>query len=277
MPPEPNLDFIGSAQFFIYSILFFGSIFFVVERLAPAEKNTPFFKKDFALELGLSFLNTVLCGPVFRFGIALFLIKYIAPFIPYQFFDSFIQSFPLPLQIVLGMLIADLSTYWRHRFTHNYMWKFHSIHHSALQLTWLTALRLHPVDVLVATLFDTAFLYVLGFSGEGIALAALMMGTYNFFTHTNLNLSFPKPIRYILASPNFHRWHHANQKDAYNKNYCSVFSCLDLLFGTYHHPESALPEQYGLSDKEQKDYPPTLAGQLIYPFKTTKKKNADPT
>ena len=90
------------------------------------------------------------------------------------------------------------------------------------------------------------------------------------FTHANINLKFDKPLRYVLASPHYHRWHHAGEKHAYNKNYCAMFSLIDLMFGTYYHPER-LPKGYGLEPLEQKDYPDGLLGWLAYPFKQVAK------
>jgi sterol desaturase/sphingolipid hydroxylase (fatty acid hydroxylase superfamily) len=152
-------------------------------------------------------------------------------------FDETLRHLPLALQILLGLLLVDFSTYWRHRFTHKYMWQYHAFHHSAEEITWITSLRLHPVDYAVAMLVDTIFLYFLGFGGQGIAAALVIAQVYNYFTHLDLNVQFKKPLCYVLASPHYHRWHHATDKSAYDKNFCGIFSFLDVIFGTYHHPD----------------------------------------
>ena len=145
------------------------------------------------------------------------------------------------------------------------MWSFHAIHHAAQNLSWITALRLHPIDILVAVFFDVIFLHIFGFSAPGIFIAMLVIKGYNYFTHANVDMKFGVPVRYIFASPNFHRWHHAVEKEAHNKNYCSMFSLLDVMFGTYYHPED-LPKGYGLSRFEQRNYPAGLMGWIVYPF-----------
>ena len=145
------------------------------------------------------------------------------------------------------------------------MWSFHAVHHAAKNISWLTGLRLHPIDLLIATTFDVFILHIFGFDAPGILFAVIIMKCYNHFTHANLDLQFPKPVRYIFASPNYHRWHHASEKEAHNKNYCVIFSLLDVIFGTYYHPEQ-LPAGYGLTKNEQKQYPTSLLGWINYPF-----------
>ncbi len=257
--------FIKSGASFSTEIIVIGLVFFAIERLRPAEKDTPFFKSDFRQELGFALINALIFLPIFTIFVALAL-NYIAePLIPYQMFAGEIEALPIVLQMLLGAFILDFSTYWRHRFTHRYLWPVHSIHHSALSINWLTGMRLHPIEILVALFFDLFLLHVLGFGGAGMLFAMVFLRGYNHFTHANINLEYKAPLKYILASPKYHRWHHADEFAAHGKNYCSTFSCIDLAFGTFYHPEG-LPKGYGIGD-DQAHYPQALHGQLLYPFK----------
>ncbi len=90
----------------------------------------------------------------------------------------------------------------------------------------------------------------------------------NYFVHSNIVLDYPKPWKYIFVSPNMHRWHHALEPEAHNKNYCVVFAFVDYLLGTYYVPDNALPKGYGsnraeLDDIERK----TILSELTIPFK----------
>lgn len=266
-----DLKLINAGWELILQLLFFGFLFYIVERIRKADPDIPFIKKDLYTELALAVLNGTIFTPVFTFLLGLTVIIFYQSFLPYQLFDDVLSDLPMIVQVLLGAFIIDFSTYWRHRFTHNYMWSFHSIHHSAKQLTWISGLRLHPIDLFIAIVFDTTLLYIFGFSGEGMVFAVLFVAFYNFFTHANLDLKYSRPFRYIFASPNFHRWHHATDKSAYDKNFCAVFSCLDLAFGTYYHPEE-LPRETGLSPGQQKSYPVPLHKQLLYPFNRIYKK-----
>jgi len=252
---------------FTLQLIVIGAIFFFIEKIRPAEKNTHFIKSDFKQELGLAVLNTSVFYPIINAIFAIAILKALIDFLPYQIFNEQLSTLPLLLQVLAACFIMDFATYWRHRTTHRvkWLWPFHSIHHAAKNVNWLTSARLHPVDVLVATIFDVVILHIFGFEATGIAIAVLVIGLYNFFTHANIDLKFQKPIRYIFASPNFHRWHHATEKSAYDKNFCAMFSLLDVMFGTYYHPED-LPEGYGLEPQEQELYPKSMWGWLTYPF-----------
>lgn len=258
-------DLFAHASDFLGELLVVGAVFFLIEKIRPAEKSIGFFKPEFWQEIGLALLNTLLFIPVFAIGITFGVQHIIQPLIPHQMFATDIEALPILMQALLGAFILDFSTYWRHRFTHKYLWPVHSIHHSAEHLSWITSMRLHPLDVLTALIFDMTILHIVGFGGPGIVFSILFLKGFNYFTHANIEVKFSKPTRYIFASPVFHRWHHATEKEAHDKNFCAMFSCIDLVFGTYYHPEH-LPESYSLGE-DQKDYPHTLGGQLLYPFK----------
>lgn len=248
-------------------IIIFGLLFFFLERINPAEKETKFFKDDMKNELFLATVNILIFIPIGLFLATLFIEMVVTPVIKKQMFAEQITAMPLMIQIILGAVILDFATYWRHRFTHHYMWSYHSVHHSAGQLTWISGLRLHPMDVFAGIMFSSLVLHIVGFSGAGFLGALIFIKFMNYFTHMNLDLKFDKPLRYIICSPAFHRWHHANVVSAYNTNYCGAFPFLDILFGTYYHPEE-LPPKYGLSAGEQKNFPEKgYLGWLTYPLK----------
>lgn len=263
--PEDLYELLDRTKFFAIELVFIGLLFYFIEKRKPAEEKSGIFKPGFKEEIGLALLNVSLFSPISYAIVSAALLYGLAPLIPYQIFDTQLSSMPLSLQVLFACFLMDFSVYWRHRFTHHFMWPFHAVHHAAKNIGWTTALRLHPVDIFIATAFDITMLHIFGFSAPGIILAVFVMKGFNYFTHANINLQFNKPMRYIFASPNFHRWHHATAKSAHNKNFCVIFSLLDVMFGTYHHPEE-LPEDYGLEPADQKEYPNGLIGWLTYPF-----------
>lgn len=265
-----NINIWAGALELLCELLIVGAIFFFIEKLRPAEKQITFIKDDTRQELFLTLINVIIFIPVFTVLITFIFKLIVFPLIPYQLFQNSLTKLPIIVQFFFAAFILDISVYWRHRLTHNYLWRFHAIHHSALHINWLTAMRFHPIDIFVTVLFNTSILYFIGFSSAGVTFAIVILKAYNYFTHANLNLQFDKPMRYIFASPNFHRWHHADEVSAYDKNFCSMFSLIDLMFGTYHHPENQLPKAYGIGKDAQKDYPKSFLGQLAYPFRKKK-------
>ncbi len=248
-------------------LIIVGIILTFIERIKPAEKIKGFFKDDMKTELITAIINIFIFLPIIAILSYSFIDTILSPLIKEQLFAEQIQNLPLTIQIILGAVILDFSTYWRHRFTHFYMWSYHSMHHSAKQITWITGFRLHPIDLLAAILFNSFILYILGFSGIGFMGATIIIKAMNYFTHLNYNIKFSKPLRYIIASPHYHRWHHATNKQAYNTNFCGTFPFLDIIFRSYYHPEE-LPPKYGLSPMEQKSFPTnSYIGWMLYPFK----------
>jgi sterol desaturase/sphingolipid hydroxylase (fatty acid hydroxylase superfamily) len=92
----------------------------------------------------------------------------------------------------------------------------------------------------------------------------LVVGPFDIITscmvHANLNWTFG-PLRYVLVSPVFHRWHHS--REVRDKNFSSTFAIWDLMFGTAYMPAGASPKAYGVDDKEM---PEALWAQIAYPL-----------
>ncbi len=182
-----------------------------------------------------------------------------------------IAKLPLGLQLLLGLGLADLLGYLQHRLFHrSRFWRFHAIHHSSKTLDWLAATRVHPVNDLVAKLVLTVPLLVLGFDPKVFASVAPFLTLYALLLHADVPWSFG-PLRYVLASPRFHRWHHTSESAGLDKNFAGFLPVWDLLFGTYYLPDHA-PETFGTTD----EVPVGIAAQLLWPFRRATPPEARP-
>jgi sterol desaturase/sphingolipid hydroxylase (fatty acid hydroxylase superfamily) len=174
-----------------------------------------------------------------------------------------IARWPAAVQLLLALLVADLVAYWMHRLFHRRtLWRFHAIHHSARTLDWLAATRLHPVNDALSHLALAAPLVLLGFDLRVLAAVAPIASLYAIFLHANLPWDLG-PLRYVIATPAFHRWHHSVEPEARDKNFAGLFPVLDLLFGTFHMPPQRQPTEFGVGEP----VPEGLFGQLVYPFR----------
>jgi sterol desaturase/sphingolipid hydroxylase (fatty acid hydroxylase superfamily) len=172
-----------------------------------------------------------------------------------------LSRLPLWLQGALYVVGTDFVLYWIHRgFHRGFLWKYHAVHHASEDLEWISAARFHPVNlVLGAGLVDVAALL------SGISpMTFVVIGPFNIISsclaHANLNWTFG-PLRYVISSPVFHRWHHV--ADVRDKNFAGTFALWDWMFGTFHMPARELPRGYGIDDKEM---PEGLMPQLLYPI-----------
>ena len=184
-----------------------------------------------------------------------------------QFYDDGhgpLAQLPLWLQAAIFLVGSDFMMYWLHRMFHGgEFWKYHAIHHSSEDLDWISAARFHPVNLLLGTIGVDVILLMAGISPNCMILVGPFTTFHSAFVHANLNWTLG-PLKTVLATPVFHRWHHTSLDDGGNKNFAGTFPLWDLLFGTYYMPEDRLPGEYGAEDPAM---PSEIAGQLAYPFR----------
>ena len=171
---------------------------------------------------------------------------------------------PYWMQIVEVIVLADLGVYFAHRAFHAvpWLWRFHAIHHSSEELDWLAATRVHPLDQIVTRGLSLLPVFTLGFSDVAIGAYMILYGWQSVLIHSNVRINFG-PLRWLLASPEFHHWHHSRDRGARDKNFASQLPLLDVLFGTFHMPRGQMPSKYGLDQP----IPATYPAQLLYPFR----------
>ncbi|PZP86340.1 MAG: sterol desaturase [Azospirillum brasilense] len=174
------------------------------------------------------------------------------------------RDWPLWLQVTSLLLLRDVAQYWVHRALHQpTLWKYHAIHHAPEDLAWHHAYRFHPVNYLLyVTLVDLA-LYSMGYPITVMLAIVPVLGVFSLFVHSNLRWSYG-PLRYVLTSPVFHRWHHSAEDAALDKNFAPNFPFIDLIFGTFYMPKGQLPQQVGIAGG---DVPTRFRGQMLYPFR----------
>lgn len=180
--------------------------------------------------------------------------------------QSAVSSQPYWLQFIEVLVLSDLGFYFAHRAFHEipWLWKFHAIHHSIEELDWLAGARVHPIDQILTKGCSFLPVFSLGFSEPVIAASIIFYGWQSVFLHANLRIKFG-PLRWLLASPEFHHWHHSKEREARDKNFAGQLPLLDLVFGTHHFPIDRMPEKYGIDEP----LPATYLAQLAHPFRRT--------
>lgn len=174
------------------------------------------------------------------------------------------SALPAWVQALLLILAGDFFSYWQHRLFHRpALWKFHAIHHSSPALDWLAAVRVHPVNEVAARLFQLVPLFLLGFQLKVLAAYAPLLTLYAIFVHANVPWDFG-PLRYVIATPKFHRWHHTSEAEGLDKNFGGLLPLWDLVFGTFYMPEGRQPERFGIAGEQP---PAGLWRQLVWPLR----------
>jgi len=169
------------------------------------------------------------------------------------------------LQFLEILLIADFLGYLLHRALHRnpVLWRLHRVHHSSTHMDWLANVRLHPLDKLLGDCFQFIPIFFLGFSSPAILAYTIFLAFQGFLNHSNVRLNYG-PLRWIIASPSFHHWHHCEEPEFYDKNFSPHLVIWDRVFGTaYIPPARSSPPSFGIPDP----IPERFLTQLISPFR----------
>ena len=246
------MDFVN-----LNEILVLVLIFVPLEMLLPARPNQRRFRRGWFNDVVYLLGN----GIVIRFGFILLIGSLVAWWGPVPT-DGFVSRQPLWLQIIGAIVVADAGFYAVHRMFHAvpWLWRFHSVHHSIEELDWLAAHRVHPADQIIHSSASYLPLFLLGFPAEAIGVHAVLYFVHSHLIHSNVRVGFG-PFGYIVASPQFHHWHHANHPEAHDRNFAPTLVWLDRLFGTLHVP-AHMPTRYGTDDPVPTDY----LRQMVYPL-----------
>ena len=173
-------------------------------------------------------------------------------------------SWPMMLQVVLGLFIAEFGLYWAHRLAHEipYIWRFHAVHHSVTRLWFINTGRFHFVDSIFSILLSQPLLFLLGAPMEVFLWVSAFTAFVGILTHANIEAR-TGPLNFVLNTPGLHRWHHSMDLVEGNSNYGENLMVWDLIFGTYFDADRRPPVEIGIEGPMS----PSFVGQLVQPFK----------
>ena len=248
-------------------------LFWVLESLWPSIPGQRKLRPGVGIDLMYWFFSPLVTKPV-NLGALLIVLAPVLLFLGYRIeADALLRAaqeghgpvrlWPTWLQALFVVAGGDFIEYWSHRWFHGRrLWRFHAIHHSSKEVDWLSSVRLHPLNDLGTRLCQTIPFVLLGFSSTVVAGYIPFLTLWAILLHANVSWTFG-PLRYVLASPAFHRWHHTREDAAIDKNFAGLFPIYDLLFGTFYLPADRQPAEFGVTDDS---VPESFLGQMFYPF-----------
>jgi sterol desaturase/sphingolipid hydroxylase (fatty acid hydroxylase superfamily) len=163
------------------------------------------------------------------------------------------RLFTMPLDdvrnIIALFLLAELTYYWFHRWSHTVrlLWAAHSVHHSQNSFNLSAAIRLPWLGGIFALVLSVLPLVWIGFSPTAVLGVFTINLLYQFILHTRLIKSFG-PFEHILNTPAHHLVHHASNASCLDKNYGGMLIIYDHIFGTYAEAPKDEPVIFGLTD-----------------------------
>lgn len=226
-------------RLFIFLVCLIG--FALLEFQLKANPHS--YKNRIIPNFSLIIISSILIKIVFPFGILGLAQKLSSS--PHDFALTYLPTY---LDLLLTVIIFDFTIYWQHRLFHKIpiLWKLHSVHHSDDSMDTTTALRFHPIEILISGIIKILLLIVLCPRMESYLIYEIILSSMAIFNHANIALPkrLEKWMRKFIATPSFHTPHHSPDKVWTNSNYGNFLSIWDYLFKSYT-PE--LNQSFGLN------------------------------
>ena len=205
---------------------------FFLEKIQP-QKEFKYNRQDrWPINLSLGALNVVLSRLLmgaFLYHLALFSESYSIGLFHHISFTS-------ELSLILSLVVLDLGIYWQHVASHrwSWFWRIHRVHHTDLDLDVTSAVRFHPVEILLSMIFKGLLILLLGAPVLAVIIFEVILSSCALFNHSNVKIPLwlESLLRIFLVTPRMHRIHHSVVEEEANSHYGFSVSLWDYLFQT---------------------------------------------
>jgi len=204
-----------------------------LEWVAPRRQGTWTRRRRWPGNLGIALLSTLLLRlvtPAAAVGSAL-----LAAERGWGIFHLF--TLHPAIVFVASVLLLDLLIYFQHRVFHRIplLWRLHRMHHSDPDFDVSTAVRFHPLEILLSMGIKIAAVLLLGAPAAAVLVFELLLNATSVFNHGNLRLprEMDRWLRWLVVTPDMHRVHHSVRHEETDSNFGFSIPWWDRLFGTY--------------------------------------------
>jgi len=144
---------------------------------------------------------------------------------------------PAVLAGIICIILLDFAVWFSHLLSHKVLmfWRFHRMHHSDRDIDVSTAIRFHPIEIVLSMVYKVAWVIALGAPAWSVILFEIILNGVAMFNHSNLKLGLhlDRVARLLIVTPDMHRVHHSSIPRETDSNYGFNFPFWDKLFGTY--------------------------------------------
>jgi len=258
---------------YFYWLIALSLLVYSFELLTPWRKDQPKIRKDFWLDAFYMFFNMFLFSLV---GYAA-----LADVVVHVFRDALagvgihdlvavrVSGLPVPVQLLTLFLLRDFVQWNVHRLLHRvpWLWEYHKVHHSVIQMGFAAQLRFHWMETVVYRTLEYIPLALVGYGIDDFMVVHIVALAIGHLNHANLRLPLG-PFKVILNNPQMHIWHHMKRYPETHPagvNFGLSLSLWDYLFGTAYVPRSGRDIELGFAGVER--FPDSFAGQVRYGFR----------
>lgn len=182
--------------------------------------------------------------------------------------DKALLGFHTP--VILAIILLDMIIYWQHRVSHvvPMFWRFHQVHHSDNAIDASTALRFHPVEIVLSMLVKFAAIILFGIPVMAVVIFEIVLNATALFNHSNMRVPFDKVLRLFIVTPDMHRVHHSVIPSETNSNYGFNVPWWDRIFGSYVAQPKQGHEQMKIGLNQYEGGETSLVKLLLMPFRS---------
>ena len=189
-------------------------------------------------------INTVVSIPAFallRFAFLPLMVWIACKNQAWQFGLNYLYSSPLWAKSIIAFLLLDVGNYAWHILNHKipFLWRFHLVHHTDLNMDITTAFRFHFGELIGSVFFRGTVILLSGASPILLLVYEIIFEAATQFHHSNwkLPLLSERLLNRLIVTPRMHGIHHSVVKQETDSNYAVIFSFWDRLFrtGSFNH------------------------------------------
>lgn len=138
---------------------------------------------------------------------------------------------------ILTFFALDFAVWGQHVASHKIpvFWRIHRVHHADSEVDATTALRFHPIEILLSFVWKGLVIVALGGPVEAVLVFEIVLNASAVFGHANVRLPLwlDRLLRLVIVTPDMHRVHHSVIRRETDSNYGFYLSIWDRMFGTY--------------------------------------------
>ena len=218
----------------IRPLLFVGGLIFflILELIIPYREDSVSKIKRWLNNLGLTVVNSIILNLIFST-----LIVSTAVYTQTHKI-GILNMFDAPgwLKILATVFFMDFILYVWHLLNHEmpFLWRFHRVHHSDLNMDVSSATRFHIGELTISAVIKISLIYFLGASPVGVLIFESAIVLSAQFQHSSLKVPvwFENLWWILFVPPSMHRIHHSVVIKERDSNYVTIFSIWDRFLGT---------------------------------------------
>jgi sterol desaturase/sphingolipid hydroxylase (fatty acid hydroxylase superfamily) len=140
---------------------------------------------------------------------------------------------PQWLDVVVTLLVLDVVIYFQHRLAHIWkpLWRLHQVHHTDIDFDVTTAVRFHPLEIIISLVIKVGVVVALGANPLAVIAFEIILNGSATFNHSNIKLplKLDKILRWFIVTPDMHRIHHSCIRSERDSNYGFSISLWDRI------------------------------------------------